>query len=765
MAKFSVDTKLFRELGELLVGRESTAMVELIKNAYDADATLVKVFGKNLNDPNSGTIVIEDNGVGMDAETFKSGFLTIAGRTRTKGDRYSDRFERRYTGEKGVGRLSAHKLASHLEVRSSKWNGGKPDDFGNLPASEGVIGIIDWKKIEARDTLDDITDDDVSVKDSAPSNNSGTRLTLTHLQRKWDKRAFDDFFSDVSTLVPSEELSGTLSSKTVPKSLLFDRPTIRRRRAKDLGFDIEYSGDFSPRESELPVVSESAYWVIEIVCDPTKGKVSIAVAPTLAAKRNPKFKNAENWSGSFQIPKDTPAVPFTARILEKEGSTWPRRFQGIRVYLEGFRIPPYGDANDDWLNLDREYRSRGKGELKRLSQFTDWKPPKGDEDEGTDVKGNANYFGAVFLTRDDSESLKMLVNREGFLPSEEWDCIVDVIRWGIGVQVRQRTMARLLTRTAKPNATEEEIEARKNVLAEADEASPPSAFQAKSLQTEALDIIREAKVLIASGQTREATKRLDRVERVTQEARQISIEGASEAVMYRILASVGLEQAAFVHEILGLALTAETIANALSKLSKSVGDVDTRRRLKALVVEANELRDALRRNGIYLTDMTGVDGRKRRSRLKLRNRLDTVLAFFEPVITKRKITIENEIPEDLVSSPIFPAEASALFSNLISNAIKFSAVSGKVKISGQSVKDEIKIKVENTGEKVDLKTAEKWFDPFRSTTSKADPTLGQGMGLGLTVSRSLMEEYGGSIEFVSPSNGFVTAIELTWPRR
>ena len=48
MAGFTVDTKLFRELGELLVGRDSTALVELIKNSYDADATKVSIIGQNL---------------------------------------------------------------------------------------------------------------------------------------------------------------------------------------------------------------------------------------------------------------------------------------------------------------------------------------------------------------------------------------------------------------------------------------------------------------------------------------------------------------------------------------------------------------------------------------------------------------------------------------------------------------------------------------------------------------------------------------------
>jgi len=64
MPNFSVDTHVFRELGELLVGRDSTALVELIKNSYDADATEVVVYGKTLDDLENGVIVVADNGVG-----------------------------------------------------------------------------------------------------------------------------------------------------------------------------------------------------------------------------------------------------------------------------------------------------------------------------------------------------------------------------------------------------------------------------------------------------------------------------------------------------------------------------------------------------------------------------------------------------------------------------------------------------------------------------------------------------------------------------
>src|SRR4051812_42145709 len=106
--KFTVDTHLFRELGELLVGRDSTALVELIKNAYDADAESVTVYGERLDHPNIGRITLTDTGIGMTPEQFGTGFLRIASRLKDEGARKSPKYRRRYTGAKGIGRLAAH---------------------------------------------------------------------------------------------------------------------------------------------------------------------------------------------------------------------------------------------------------------------------------------------------------------------------------------------------------------------------------------------------------------------------------------------------------------------------------------------------------------------------------------------------------------------------------------------------------------------------------------------------------------------------------
>ncbi|QNO26378.1 ATP-binding protein [Sphingopyxis sp. OPL5] len=761
MAKFAVDTKLFRELGELLVGRDSTAMVELVKNAYDADSRLVRVHGERLNDAD-GVITIQDDGTGMTVQAFEKGFLTIAGRTKTEGQHKSPLFKRRFTGEKGVGRLAAHKLASDLHITSHHWDGAPLDPVEGLRSDQGVAAHIDWDEIEKLETLDDIEGTNaVETKPLGAAKKAGTKLVLRRPRRSWGAREFDAFFRDVATLVPAEPIIETLPKSVVSSKLLFASPTIRDTSTGDPGFKIEYSGDFRDSASEVPAVSEAAYWVIEIDCDPARGNVKVAVEPTNAARRASKYENAEGWRGDYPIPKSDDAVQFTARIFEKDGTPWTRAYAGIRVYLEGFRIPPYGDPNDDWLELDSEYRSRGKGEQGRLRRFTGWEVPEGDEGEGLTIKGNAHYFGAVFLTREGSSKLQMLVNREGFLPGPRWNFVSDVVRWAVGVQVRQRRMASAdIVQHRKVDAKR-----RRAIVARADEGSAPVAFHARELHQQAVSIVREMKTLTAAGNSRAAAEQLDRLEEVVVEADQISSDDVSEAVMFRVLASVGLEQAAFIHEILGLGATAEVVADGLDRIARQVPIGPEKRALRALAGDAKELRERLKRNGIYLSEMTGVEGRKRRSRLKLRDRFEPVAAFYQASAERRGVVIVNDIPSSLVSPPIFPAEAAALFSNLLSNAVKFAGTPGSVRAVGRATDDEVIICFENTGIAVDAKSADRWFEPFRSTTSEVDANLGQGMGLGLTVSRSLMDEYGGVIQFVKPSAGFKTAIELRWPRR
>ena len=135
------------------MGRDSTALIELIKNSYDADATEVIVHGENLDDPERGRIVILDNGTGMKPEQLNKGFLRIASRLKDQGTKRSAVFGRRYTGVKGIGRLAAHKLARRLEVTSvhrKEASGGHATELN---------AVLDWDAIEGYETLDEMPED------------------------------------------------------------------------------------------------------------------------------------------------------------------------------------------------------------------------------------------------------------------------------------------------------------------------------------------------------------------------------------------------------------------------------------------------------------------------------------------------------------------------------------------------------------------------------------------------------------------------------
>ena len=136
----------------------------------------------------------------------------------------------------------------------------------------------------------------------------------------------------------------------------------------------------------------------------------------------------------------------------------------------------------------------------------------------------------------------------------------------------------------------------------------------------------------------------------------------------------------------------------------------------------------------------------------------------ESIVIRHSIDIANQIPTDLKSPPIFPAELAVVFSNLLTNAAKAAGEGGRIRATGSTGADgEAVVRLENTGVEVDMADSERWFRPFQSTTVDTDPVLGRGMGMGLPITRNLLEEYGATILFVKPSRGYSNAIEIRLP--
>lgn len=800
MPGFRVDTHLFRELGALLVGRDSTALAELIKNSYDADATEVWVQGTHLGDPTRSRITLVDDGNGMTPDEFRRGFLTIAARSKSGPVRYSPIYQRRFTGAKGIGRLAAHKLAHVIEVVSVP---------RELPGTSGralmaVRGVLDWDRIEERETLDDledvivveqlplaasiesrvpnrsaapdanrtagsrITSDSVSPhvsRDRAgrgasgwqSSGHQGTTVILDRLRKRWTERDLTRFVNEVQSYEPPASLFEPEAPGLVPAPLLPRGLVVRSglaAQSQRQSFQVVLDGDFDRGESLDSSGAASAHYVLEIFSDETD--ISYGIARTKRGSSRLKDSSSLRDVPIAIVPRPPECPKFQARILLRIGSQWPEAIQGIRVYMEGFRVLPYGEIGNDWLSLDDTYTKRSRSLV--LLDYDDakifgTKLP----DEGLQVLRNSAYLGAIFLREDSGSGLEMLVNREGFVPTDSYYSLVRAVNRGVGFLTRIRQADNeVLRSTGKPAVT-----------AVTRERGQAVAERVSSLET----LTSRIREYADRGDVAQATEALNEIVSITKEVSNTTNELVQEINMLRVLASVGTQLTAFVHELNGLLAVAQAAQKALADARPQM-DNRGRRATAQLSQTLEELRRGLERQASYLVDITSADARRRRSAQRLKERIEAVFRVLARSALLRAVELEIDVDPNLRTRPMFRAELTAILTNLLTNAIKAASQVEltdtqvrRVRASAEPVAGGICLRVQNTGVRVKLEESEDWFKPYATSSVEIDPILGQGMGLGLPITRALVEENAGTVEFTQPDAQYATAIQVFLPAK
>lgn len=177
--QFDINPHVIRQLGEELVPDEITALMELIKNAYDADASYVKIdintegiyTEEQLTYPtHKGYIVVEDSGIGMNDEAIEKSWLTISysnKRAGADGIKKKTKKDRTPLGDKGLGRLSTQRLADNCEIFTTPEGG-----------SNRYHVAFDWREFDKVQRLSQVP---VQVEATPAGTTKGTKLVLTNL--------------------------------------------------------------------------------------------------------------------------------------------------------------------------------------------------------------------------------------------------------------------------------------------------------------------------------------------------------------------------------------------------------------------------------------------------------------------------------------------------------------------------------------------------------------------------------------------------------
>jgi signal transduction histidine kinase len=727
---FTVDAALLFQLGEELVNRRSVALAELIKNAYDADASKVTVRLLNVSKP-GGTIEIEDDGSGMNYDALLAKWFRIA--TRAKVDEpFSKRLKRSRAGAKGVGRFAARRLAESLVLESTarvEHGAGYESVSATFDWADFVPGLV-LEQIKIPVTRKDVVPEKGGVK-------TGLTLRLLRVREAWTVEDVTELQADLLRLVTPPKKGNTDQFKVVLEAPEF--PSF----AGDLGDRFLQYGlitlkgklDEAGRASyELKVRGKKEVERFSPKDPPKQSKASKGDKddkPEVKPIRFPLVGEA-SFEVVFFVYKSTffAGLPIKTRDAQARG----REHGGVHIYVDRFRVPPYGDPGDDWLNLDED---RGR----RLDAT-----PEELEEESTDIPGrpmlllpgNNQLFGSVHLSRELNESLQQTVNRERFIENAAFKELRTFVRLGINWMTVEYAayLAEQRKKTAKP--TPEEL------LGKARDKFAQTIGDSALGDEERAEVLQAFDLAMHAVQTRQD-------------------ELISELSMLRVLASTGTMIAVFEHQLLASLSGLRELAGRVEKLVKQAPPA-TRQKVAD---ESDELKGWIR-DLQHQADLIGLlvskEARARRRRVVVHDAVDSIAKSFGSFMDENAIQFKNAVPDTLKTPSIYPAEVTAILLNLFTNALKAvqHVSTRRIEASAERRSGECVVRLSDTGVGADPDQWEEFFLPFK-TTSTPDPMLGHGTGLGLKIVRDIAAVYGGTARFVTPQAPWKTTLEISFP--
>lgn len=440
---FKPRAQILLQLGEQLIKNENVAILELVKNAYDADAKKVVVNMQRLENEDEAYVEITDDGCGMDINIIRDIWME-PGNSHKKEvvkNRKLSKMGRLPIGEKGIGRFGVHKLGKVIQLVSK------------TEKSNEVILNIDWTIFENAEYLSDINIDIYERKPEIfTGNKTGTYIKITQLSAEWTRGMLrslhrsltalnSPFESDKSFKVQiktdkQEWLEGLLKFKDIKEYALFE---CDMELEDNLILSFEYY--FSPYDTMRDVKKRRVIFDQEVIM---RKRVTRNGKKVFRDINLSKYMIGKIKIKIFAFDRDSSVL--NNYISDKSAfKNYLDENGGVSVFRDGMRILDYGEPGNDWLGLD----------LKRVNA-----PTKN--------LSNNIILGAVYLARDASHDLKEKTNREGFIEDEAYLCFKDAIEFALGQFTAQRNIDKESLRAslsggAKEPVKEEISEIRKTI--------------------------------------------------------------------------------------------------------------------------------------------------------------------------------------------------------------------------------------------------------------------------------------------------------------
>lgn len=668
-------------------------IVELVRNSYDADATICEVELKDARAP-GGSVVVNDNGTGMGLREIQDGWLVLGRSQKRSTDRTPGR-KRLPVGQKGLGRLASLRLGTFAELAT------RPE------AEPGVEYrlLIDWSAFETVQVVEDV---ELQVTRHATTQGSGTTVTILDLRQPLTDTDVGRLARALLVLAdPFGDPPGT-KLKGVKERL--------PNRAK--GFCVRFqasefaelerlvsSGFLSLANYSLSATLDEGGQASMRIWDRRGKLIHTADHKTIRAadwarRGNRKQVTDDFAEGRYSAPEAS--FEFWTFLLNQDFQRgevakgdvreWIRRVGGVYVYHRGLRVFPYGDAGHDWLELNL---ARARSPEERPS--------------------TNNSVGRVTV-EDPQDVLKEKTDRTGFVASDAFD---DLRAWA-------QACLQVLATVRLTRREDRKVQAR---------------AEAPRRRAEAREQLRETFSSAPPPLRRELSKGLESLEK--------AFEGQLATVrrdleLYRTLATVGTTVAVFAHEtekpVSRIAIQSGVLNKLLKRLLSTTDYTGVQRHI-----------DEIRAGAILLSGFAKIPvellGKQRRSsgEIDVNKIVQRVLTLFETFILRADVHVEQGLEASLPKVRSTEAAIEAIVANLVTNAIAAltdgsGAPSGerKLRVETSRLEEKVALVVADNGPGIRGLSLDRIWLPGETTRDK-------GNGLGLTIVRDAATAMGGTV--------------------
>lgn len=665
------------------------------------------------------TIVVADTGSGMSVEDLSAHFLTIGTPSRKKAVDAaiaSKQGKPPFLGEKGIGRLSAMRLGETLVIQTARSDEKKLNRLD-----------VDWRDFSNIDAMiEDIDIQPYVSGDDKPSTQwSGTTLRIGDIAEDWtenrvkemaeyDFARLTDPFEDPKKR-PRIALHWNGSRIAIPwmsKQLVDAAHAVFRGRYTITEQGAELRVDLEARNLgyEHPVEKDAVH-LTQLDLEGLLG----SSLPTSALESLGSFEFEAYWyNRRYLTGIDTIGNQRAVRELQ-------RKWSGIMLFRDGFRVFPYGDDEDDWLGLDRKALGRSGYVLNK-----------------------AQFVGRVQISRATNPGLLDQTNREGLRASPEQGVFIALLQhvvrdmlWDFFREVDskyKRNPVNLGDVKAEINTLESRA---RSALSRVKKFVPKS-------DQEVVDDLNHAFVEFKEL----AARAQERAEQIESDSRQMLQ-----------MAGVGLMVEVIAHE---LARASEGALDALDRLRGKDLPQEVRARLETLRSEMKSVSKRLR----VLDDMS-VSGRQRSEVFDLVALLEDVRDGHAAQFVRHNITVELDVPDRPVRVKLVKGMVIQILENLVSNSIYWlqlkahrePSFSPTIRITLET--NPLEITYADNGQGIAPDHREKIFRPFWSLKEKS-----KRRGLGLFIARENANYLDGSLSLSDAADsrtGRLTNFVLTLP--